>query len=108
MQLYALMWCFAMVAQDGQQMPRMGNSMPLDMPIVWASVHLKCSFSSLLVATCTHCCLCVMLPVLVLCTLWPVYTLNVFRAMVEHAQALRQVTDFSVYSLVPTCNGLMM
>ena len=37
-----------------------------------------------------------------------VYTSSDFRAMVEHAPALRQVTDFSAYSLVPTCNGLMM
>lgn len=86
----------------------MGSLMPLGMSFVWASIPRSCSCSSLLVAICTHCCFCIVLPVLVLCTVWPVYTSSFFRAMVEHAQALRQVTDFSAYSLVPTCSGLMM
>ena len=54
------------------------------------------------------CCLCIILPLLVLCTLWPVYMLSAFRYLVKRAQALLQVMACSVKRLVPTASGLVM
>jgi len=48
-----------------------------------------------------------MLPLLVLCTLSPVYMPSSFKYLVKRAQALLQVMPFSVYVLVPTCRGLV-
>ena len=49
-----------------------------------------------------------MLPLLVLCTLCPVYMSSAFKHLVRRAQALLQVIGFSAYCLVPTPNGLVM
>ena len=48
-----------------------------------------------------------MLPLLMLCMLWPEYIFNAFRCLVKRAQAVLQVMPFSLNSLVPTCKGLV-
>ena len=49
-----------------------------------------------------------MVPLLVLCALWPVYMLNAFKPWVSLAHVLLLVMGFSAEHLVPTASGLVI
>ena len=68
-------------------------------------VGRSCNFECNALMICS--CLWIVLPLLVLCTVCPVYMPSSFKYFVHRAQALLQVMPFSVYVLVPTCRSLV-